>query len=805
MRKPRKKYVAKEYQELIVNFMHEHNRCAVWAGMGMGKLHDVNTPVLTPKGWRRIGDIKMGDKVIGQNGRPTKVTGVYPNGVQPNYKVVFNDGSWVYAGLEHLWSVSTPRNRNNYRTLSTGNLLELGLYDTSGNRKWSIPLVRPVQHSTKSLDIEPYLMGVILGDGCCRSDGSVRLTTDEEISRNWSWKTTPHGSPGIVNVNLPARQFKQALTNLRLLGKRSWEKHIPEAYSLGSIGQRLALLQGLLDTDGSPVVSGGVEFSSTAESLVDGVVELVNSLGGVARKSAGRFNRHQNGIGRESWRVNVKLPEGFQPFRLSRKLNNWVPPTKYKALRAFDKIEYSHDAESVCIRVEAADCLYVVKDHIVTHNTSSVLTYIDQQLIMGDERPKLVIAPLLVAKTTWEDEAMKWDHLRGVRVVPIIGTELERRRAIATKAEVYTTNYENLPWLVEYWGDRWPYETIIADESTKLKNFRTRQGGKRSQALSKVAHSKVKNFIELTGTPAPNGLNDLWGQVWMLDAGKRLGRTYTAFQDRWFKIPSYGDNRTPKPFDHTEKEIHAALKDICLTVNAADWVDLKEPIVTNKYVQLPNRAMELYKQMEDEFFIELEGHGVEAANAAIKSGKLLQLAGGAVYVDPLTESDEDPRAIHFKEVHDAKIQALESIVNEACGMPVLVATNFKSDAVRLIKAFPKGTILTSKNGHVVMPKWNEGKIPIMFAHPASAGHGLSLQDGGNILVFFNLGWNLEHRLQIIERIGPMRQLQAGHNRPVFIYNIVGQNTIDDMVLERMDGKKSVQDVLLNAMAKRRQR
>lgn len=437
--------------------------------------------------------------------------------------------------------------------------------------------------------------------------------------------------------------------------------------------------------------------------------------------------------------------------------------------------------------------------------TGAVLTVIDRQLIMGDERPKLVLAPLLVAKTTWEDEALKWEHTRGIRVVPIVGNELERRRAMATKAEVYTTNYENIPWLVEYWGDRWPYETVIADESTKLKSFRLKQGSIRAQALAKVAHSKVRNFIELTGTPAPNGLRDLWGQVWMLDAGKRLGRTYTAFEKRWFHTTRFGDYPVPVLMDHSEKEIHTSLKDICLTINAADWVDLKEPIVVNKYVQLPNRAMELYKQMEDEFFIELEGHGIEAATAAVKSGKLLQLANGAIYLDPATIDDNDPRAVKFKEVHDGKLQALESIINEASGMPVLVATNFRSDQERLTKAFPKGRVLTSANGHVLMPLWNAGKIPLMFTHPASAGHGLNLQDGGNILVFFGLGWNLEHRLQVIERIGPMRQLQSGYNRPVFIYNIIAQDTIDELVLERMEGKKSVQDILLGAMAKRRKR
>lgn len=434
--------------------------------------------------------------------------------------------------------------------------------------------------------------------------------------------------------------------------------------------------------------------------------------------------------------------------------------------------------------------------------TVSALTVIERRLFF-DDSPVLVIAPLLVARTTWPDEVRKWDHLRGIRVVPVVGDEIYRRRALNVKAEVYTINYEQLPWLVEYFGDRWPFKKVIADESTKLKSFRTRQGGQRAQALSKVAHTKIKSFIELTGTPSPNGLVDLWGQIWMLDAGQRLGRTFTAFTDRWFKSAAYGDDKTPKPLGHTQDEIQAKLKDICLTINPGDWFDLKAPIINNRFVELPARARRLYDEMEKTFFIELGEHTVEAQTSAIKSLKLLQLTNGAVYVDPLVESDHDPRSILFKEIHDIKLQALESIVNEAAGMPVLVATNFKSDQQRILNHFKKAKILTSANGPVIMREWNAGKIPILVTHPASAGHGLNLQDGGNILVFFGLGWNLEHRLQIIERIGPMRQLQAGHNRPVFIYNILAKDTIDELVLARIESKRSVQDILLAAMARRK--
>jgi SNF2 family DNA or RNA helicase len=427
-----------------------------------------------------------------------------------------------------------------------------------------------------------------------------------------------------------------------------------------------------------------------------------------------------------------------------------------------------------------------------TGKTVATLTALDT-LQMVEDGPVLVIAPLRVANDTWPNEVLKWKHLRDVNVSVITGTEKERLAAIKTPAQVYVTNYEQIVWLVEYWGDRWPYATVVLDESTKVKNFRLRQGGKRAQALGKIAHTKIKRLIELTGTPASNGLKDLWGQSWFLDAGTRLGRTYSAFSQRWFREGFDGFSLVPVPAAQTE--IQDRLRDVCLTIEAKDWFDLHEPIVTDVMVDLPPKARKHYRDMEDEMYTELEGIEVEAFNAAAKTIKCLQLAAGAAYTDDTRKN--------WTETHKVKLEALESIIEEAAGMPVLVAYNFKSDLARLLKAFPQGRHLDKDPSTI--KDWNAGKIPVMFAHPASAGHGLNLQDGGNILVFFSPNWNLEEHLQIIERIGPTRQMQAGYDRPVFIYRIIARDTVDELVLDRLTTKRRVQDILLDSMKKRRKK
>ncbi len=432
--------------------------------------------------------------------------------------------------------------------------------------------------------------------------------------------------------------------------------------------------------------------------------------------------------------------------------------------------------------------------------TVTTLTFLDNlHNVVGEDRPTLVLAPKRVAISTWPTESKKWDHLSGLEVVSVTGGKPEREAALKKDAPVFATNYDNLLWLRDYYAEKkkpWPFATVIADESTRLKSFRLRQGGVRAQAMAGVAHVDIDRWVNLTGTPSPNGLDDLWGQTWFLDAGERLGKSYGAFQSRWFRPTNMGKFTKWKPAEYAQEEIQERLKDICLTIDPKDWFDLQEPIKNIVYVDMPTSARNKYKEMEKEMFFELGEHEVEAFNPAGKSMKCLQLASGSVYLDP----DRYGPDVSI-EVHGEKLDALESIIEEAGGMPVLVAYHFQCDLKRLQRAFPQGRVLDADPNTIV--EWNAGRIPILFAHPQSAGHGLNLQDGGNIIVFFSQWWDLEQHDQIVERIGPVRQLQAGHDRAVFIHYIVARDTVDELVMARRETKREVQDLLLEYMKRKK--
>lgn len=403
---------------------------------------------------------------------------------------------------------------------------------------------------------------------------------------------------------------------------------------------------------------------------------------------------------------------------------------------------------------------------------------------IGD--PTLVIGPKRVAEGTWPNEAAKWAQFKHLRVVPLKGTPTQRLALLQKRAEIFTISYDLLPWLVATYEAKWPFRTVIADESDRLQGFRQRGGGERATALARVARNLTTRWVNLTGTPAPAGYHNLWGQTWFLDFGKRLGLTYTAFSERWFRPNwnGYGMRLMPK----AQQEIDDLLRDICLTVDPKDYFDLQEPVVRRVEVEVPIAVRKQMNVIKNDLFAEMaDGSELYAESSAAKESKLRQMASGAVY--------RDDRSV--LELHDEKLQALDSIIAEAGGTPVLCSYHFVHEKERILRRVRGAVDLATPAG---FKAFLDGRSPCGVAHPKSMGHGVDgLQNVTNILVRFAHDWNNGERMQMLERIGPMRQFQAGFKRPVLVYDIVARGTFDDEIIEACATKRTRQEQLLEAM------
>jgi SNF2 family DNA or RNA helicase len=435
--------------------------------------------------------------------------------------------------------------------------------------------------------------------------------------------------------------------------------------------------------------------------------------------------------------------------------------------------------------------------------TSMTLNAIETLAMCGWPYPVLILAPKRVARNTWSDECGKWNHTKHLVVSTIVGDPGERKAALKHKADIYTINYENLPWLVETLNGEWPFKMVVADESTKLKSHRAHfitkkdgskslvcSGGVRTNAIAKLSFKKTKRWVNLTGKPAPNGLLDLYGQYWFIDAGQRLGRCYTAFEERWFKTGFNGYEKVMLP--HAEEEIKNAIADVTFTLRAEDYLDLGEEIFNTIYVDLPPKAEKHYREMEKSLFTEIQAGEVEVFSQAAKSAKCHQMANGSIYYT------KDGK---FEIIHDAKIEALESVIEEAAGTPVIVCYNFKADLIRLKRAFPKGIQFDTKPQ--TEKDFKAGKISLLFLHPKSAGHGIDqFQYVTNIMCFFSLDWDADAYEQAIARIGKVRQFQAGLGRTAYIHRIATRDTVDMDILNRLENKISIEAALKEGLARR---
>lgn len=414
-----------------------------------------------------------------------------------------------------------------------------------------------------------------------------------------------------------------------------------------------------------------------------------------------------------------------------------------------------------------------------TGKTIMTLSAIEAMKALGSNAlPVLVIAPLRVARGGWPREAARWEHTRHLRVSAMTGTRSERLAALKTRADIYTINPENIPWLMHTLGKNWPFRWVVYDESTQLRGYRHKAGTRRALLLSRVAFITPR-WTNLTGTPSPNKYVDLWGPQYFVDRGERLGRTFTAFRETYFDSDEY--TRTVTLKEYARHLIPELLSDVCLSID--HQLPVHEPIDAVIEVELPARARQHYTEVYNELVSELDSGSIVAANAAARTIKCLQIASGAVY-------DDEHNVV---EVHDEKIKALREVVEDCNGSPLLVSYWWKHDATRILKAFPEARVLRTQQDE---DDWNAGRIPIGLAHPQSIGHGSNLQYGGHHFCYFSDWWNLELHDQIFERVGPVRQYQAGFDRPVHRYSIVAADTLDALMQVRHTQKRDVQELLM---------
>ena len=410
--------------------------------------------------------------------------------------------------------------------------------------------------------------------------------------------------------------------------------------------------------------------------------------------------------------------------------------------------------------------------------TSITLSAVADLLFDSFEVSKvLVIAPLRVAKTTWKDEIQKWEHLDILEYSIITGTEAERLSALNMQADIYIINRENIQWLVEKSGVKFDFDMVVIDELSSFKSWQS----KRFKAFMKV-RPKVKRIVGLTGTPSSNGLMDLFAEFKILDMGERLGRFIGQYRNTYFSpdkrngqvIYSY------KPLPFAEKEIYNKISDITISMKAKDYLKMPELIVNNIEVEMSCKELKLYNKLKSDMVLSINGKELDAPNAAALSNKLLQMANGAVY--------DDNKAV--VEIHDKKLDALEDLIEAANGKPVLVAYCYKHDKERIMQRFQAEEINTSAD----IDKWNKGEMPVALIHPASAGHGLNLQQGGSTIVWFGLTWSLELYQQLNARL-----YRQGQKETVVIHHIITKDTIDENVITALEKKDLSQNSLIEAV------
>lgn len=836
------------YQQAGVEYILPRPSVILADQMGLGKLEFVDNKVFTPKGRNRIGDLKIGDKVIGSDGKSHNVVGVFPQGEKDLYRVTFNDGSSVLVGLEHLWTVFTRdvntsrKNNKEDRTvvLTTGQLMdkylklrlkgkgwnekrpyEFSTYyvEKNGNLKWQIPIVKPIEFENSDiLPIDPYLLGLILGDGHISKNSSIHFTVHkddyDEIFSNYDVfekKLNPK-RPNVRFCYITAGMNKK-IEILGLKNKKALNKFIPDCYKYSSIENRISILQGLMDTDGHCMLNkkkenvfSGTEYCTISEQLADDVCEIVYSLGGIARKKSKIGSYTKNGIKyicKKAYRINIKMPEGINPFRLKRKSDRYNPPKKYKVARYISNIEYEKKGEAVCISVDSPDNLYVTEHGIVTHNTAQALLTIN----MRHPVEALIVCPSIL-KYNWLKEARKW--MIGHITVYIY----ESQKIRYYKARMTNHNKDTVLHIINYdilekFKDRLmntPFNFFISDECHYIKN-----GDSTRSKISQELAKKAKWKIFITGTPIYNKPKDLFVTLNLIDPNM-FGDKF-QFEQRYcgaYKAKGATKYGTATNVD----ELNTILRANYMVRRLAKDVMKDLPEKVKDVIVINESDLNLIVEKEKKA---VEDSRIEEEKLVNEIDKLRELSKS----NQEYEADYKERVKKLREIRFKNFGELSRIRKELAIKKTPYVVNFvkeildnSEDPLSKIVVFGHHTEVLEKL-FIELKKYKPviitGKISdrerqesinlfsqkndtrVFIGSMGAAGTGVDgLQNHCNVAVFAELDWTpslvdqAESRLQRI-----------GQKETVWVYHIVADESLDSKIIKMMMEKEAVAKEILD--------
>ena len=774
--------------------------------MGLGKAEFVENRVFTPNGRKKIGDLIVGDEVIGSDGKKYLVRGVYPQGIKDLYRVTFNDDSSVLVCKEHLFSVKSrsfgdnTKNKRNKESivLSVEQMLDenltLGIngsqnnknrtynYKTffkekNGNNKWQIPIVKPIEFNHNSLPLNPYLLGLILGDGGITQKGISFTTKDDEIveyiinilPKNTQIIKNNNSKYGyrITKINGHKNEVIQILKELNLMGCGSENKFIPNIYKYSSIESRLEIIKGLMDTDGTCSVSKkgcfeGTEFSTTSEKLCNDVIEIVNSLGGIARKKTRKPWYRHKGIkkeGKKSYRVNIKLPEDMNPFKLKRKFNLYNNPKKYKVGRYIKDIKYEGVGEAVCISVNSPDKLYVTENAIVTHNTTSTII----AALETHAKKILIICPASL-KINWQREIENYTDR---------STFIAEGKKFSTEHDFVIVNYDILKNFHdtdskkkdESLLNQSKFDLVILDEAHMISNAQAQR--------TKLVNSFVKNINRvwlLTGTPMTsrpinyyNLLNIIESPVaqnWMAYAIRYCqGYQFRAGNRKVWNVT--GASNLEELRDRTAGQILRRLKE--------DVLDLPDKIITPVYLRLKSKE---YENLMGEYYEWYDKNPDESSSLTVQFSKLMKV-----------------RKVIANEKTNQTIEFVENILEQ--GKKVIIFTNFTDTLQTIYQHFGKqavyldGSCSNSVRQQAVDAFQNDEKIRVFVGNLKAAGVGLTLTSA-EVVIMNDLSFVPAEHAQAEDRA-----YRYGQKSNVLVYYPLFENTIEGVIYDILNNKKQI--------------